>query len=47
MNNKKFTAGILAVAMLSGIFLTGFTYQQGIGDVYYETKSRIYDNTTS
>jgi hypothetical protein len=46
MNNKKFTAGILAVAMLSGIFLTGFTYQQGIGDVYYETKSRIYDNTT-
>ncbi|MEL7655620.1 MAG: hypothetical protein AAGU75_06910, partial [Bacillota bacterium] len=24
-------------------FLTGFTYQEGIGNVYYETKSEIYD----
>ena len=46
MNNSKFTAAMLTVIMLSGIFLTGFTYQQGIENVYYETKSEIYDNTT-
>ena len=26
--------------------MTGFTYQPGIGNVYYETKSRIYDQAT-
>lgn len=46
MKSRKFAASILAVIMLSGIFLTGFTYQQGIESVYYETKSEIYDKTT-
>ena len=46
MKNKRFTAVITAVIMLSSIFLTGFTYQAGIGTVYYETKSEIYDNAT-
>lgn len=32
--------------MLAGTFLTGFTYQEGIGNVYYETKSEIFDGTT-
>ncbi|QRN85719.1 S-layer homology domain-containing protein [Clostridia bacterium] len=46
MNNNKSTAGILALSLLSGVFLTGFTYQQGIENVYYETQSEIFDNTT-
>lgn len=46
MKNRKLTAGTMAVIMLSGMFLTGFTYQQGIGNIYYETTAEIYDNTT-
>jgi hypothetical protein len=45
-NKRKFTAYILVMAMLAATFLTGFTYQEGIGNVYYETKSIIYENTT-
>ena len=44
-NSRKLTAGFLSVAMLAGTFLTGFAYQDGIGNVYYETKAEIYDNT--
>lgn len=46
MNRKKFTAVILAFTMLAGTFLTGFTYQQGIENVYYETQSEIYGNAS-
>ena len=46
MKNRRFTAVIMAGIMLSSIFLTGFTYQAGIGTVYYETRSEIYDNAT-
>lgn len=45
LKSRKFTAGILTVTMLAGTFLTGFAYQDGIGNVYYETKSEIYNNT--
>ena len=41
--SRKITAGVLTVAMLAGTFLTGFKYQDGIGTVYYETKSEIFD----
>lgn len=44
-SSRKVTAGVLAAAMLAGTFLTGFTYQDGIGTVYYETKSEIYNDT--
>jgi len=44
MRSKKFTAGVLSAAMLAGTFLTGFTYQDGIGNVYYEAKTKIYDD---
>ncbi|QOX62577.1 hypothetical protein FRZ06_04065 [Anoxybacterium hadale] len=44
-SSRKVTAGVLAAAMLAGTFLTGFTYQDGIGNVYYETKSEIYNDT--
>ena len=44
-NSRKITAGVLTVVMLAGTFLTGFTYQEGIGNVYYETKTEIFDNT--
>lgn len=44
-NSRKLTAGFLSVTMLAGTFLTGFAYQDGIGNVYYETKAEIYDNT--
>ena len=43
---RKFKASALIMVMLAGTFLTGFTYQQGIGNVYYETESEIYTNTT-
>lgn len=46
MNNRKITAGILVFIFLSGILLTGFTYQQGIGNVFIERNSEIYHNTT-
>lgn len=44
IRSRKFTAGVLTVTMLAGTFLTGFTYQDGIGNVYYETKSEIFDD---
>lgn len=44
LSSQKLAAGVLTVTMLAGTFLTGFTYQDGIGNVYYETKSEIYDN---
>ncbi len=44
--NRKITAGVLAGAMLAGTFLTGFTFQDGIGNVYYETKSEIFEGAT-
>jgi hypothetical protein len=44
-NSRKLTAGFLSVTMLAGTFLTGFAYQEGIGNVYYETKAEIYDDT--
>jgi len=43
-NSRKITAGILILAMTAGTFLTGFTYQDGIGNVYYETKSQIFND---
>lgn len=46
MNNRKFISSILVLFMLSGFILTGFTQQQGIGNVYYETEADIYNNTT-
>lgn len=44
IRNRKFTAGTLAFALFAGTFLTGFTTQDGIGNVYYETKTEIYDD---
>lgn len=44
-SSRKVTAGVLTAAMLAGTFLTGFTYQDGIGNVYYQTKSEIYNDT--
>ncbi|HML37738.1 MAG TPA: S-layer homology domain-containing protein [Bacillota bacterium] len=44
-NSRKFTAIVVTATMLTGTFLTGFTYQNGIGNVYYETKSEIFDDT--
>lgn len=35
---------MLTTALLAGTFLTGFTYQEGIGNVYYETKSEVYED---
>ncbi len=45
IRSRRFTAGVLSVTMLAGTFFTGFTYQDGIGNVYYETKSEIFDDT--
>ncbi len=45
-HSRKFTAVFLTVVMLAGIFATGFTYQPGIGNVYYETSAEIYDNAS-
>lgn len=42
--SRKLTAGLLTVTMLAGTFLTGFTYQDGIGNVYYESKTQIFDD---
>lgn len=44
ISSKRLTAGVLAFTMAAGTFLTGFAYQDGIGNVYYETKSQIYDD---
>lgn len=46
MTSRKLTASILIIVMLSGIFLTGFTYQQGIGNIHLETESEIFEKTT-
>ncbi|MEQ8201193.1 MAG: S-layer homology domain-containing protein, partial [Syntrophomonadaceae bacterium] len=46
LSKRKLAAGITSIAMLAGIFSTGFTYQPGIGNVYYETQSDIYDNSS-
>ncbi len=46
MTKRKLTASILIIVMLSGIFLTGFTYQQGIGNIHLETESKIFEKTT-
>ncbi len=45
-HSNVFTSVILALSILSAPFLTGFTYQPGIGYVYYETDSDIYNNAT-
>ncbi len=44
-NTHRFIA-VLAVALAAGIFATGFTYQPGIGNVYYETTAEIYENAS-
>jgi hypothetical protein len=44
LSSSKLAAGVLTMTMLAGTFLTGFTYQDGIGNVYYETKSEIYND---
>ena len=44
VRSQRFLAVIMAFTILSATFLTGFTYQQGIGYVYYETISEIYHN---
>lgn len=44
MKRSNFIAVVLWI--LSVTFSTGFTYQPGIGYVYYETKSEIYHNAT-
>lgn len=46
IHNRRFTPIALVLAILSTTFLTGFTYQQGIGYVHYETKSDIYHDAT-
>ncbi len=37
--------GILVLALLAGTFFTGFTYQDGIQNVYYEKQTQIFDST--
>ena len=46
MNRKKFTALIMTITLLAGMFSTGFTYQSGIEYVYYETRADIYDRAS-
>ena len=43
--SRRLTAGILVFAFIASTFLTGYTYQAGIGNVYYETKSEIFEGT--
>lgn len=45
-HSRMFSPITLVLAILSATFLTGFTYQQGIGYVYYETNSDIYHDAT-
>ncbi len=45
LSSKQGTAIALAFSLFAGTFLTGFTTQAGIGNVYYETKTEIFDNT--
>lgn len=42
--SRKILVGILSFTLLASTFLTGFTYQEGIGNVYYDTKTEIYNN---
>lgn len=44
IRSRKFTAVTLVFVLFAGTFLTGFTTQDGIGNVYYETKTEIYDD---
>ena len=46
MKPSRTTTFFLVIIMLSVNFLTGFTYQQGIENVYYETRSDLYDQVT-
>ena len=46
MKSSKIMAFVLSFTLLAAAFLTGFTYQDGIGNVYYEDKSEIFTNTT-
>ncbi len=46
IRSKRFTACVLIFALVAGTFLTGFSYQDGIGNVYYQTKSQIFDEAT-
>ncbi len=43
--SRKLTAGLLTLTMLAATLLTGFTYLDGIGNVYYETRTQIFDDT--
>lgn len=46
MSSRKLMTSFLIVFIMSGIFLTGFTYQQGIGNIHLETKSEIFEDTS-
>ena len=46
MKPSRTTIFFLVIIMLSVNFLTGFTYQQGIENVYYETRSELYDQVS-
>lgn len=37
-------AGLLVLTLLSGTLLSGFTYQEGMQNVYYQAKSEIYED---
>ena len=43
--SKKLAAGVLTLTLVSSMFLSGFTYQNGIGNVYYQTNSEIFYET--
>lgn len=43
--SKKLAAGVLTLTLASSMFLSGFTYQNGIGNVYYQTNSEIFYET--
>lgn len=45
LKNKRGTGLFLVVILIAGTFLSGFKYQDGIGNVYYETTSKIFDDT--
>ncbi|MDD2189527.1 MAG: S-layer homology domain-containing protein [Eubacteriales bacterium] len=44
--SRRLTAVILTAAILAATFLSGFTYQDGIGSIYYETESEIFNDVT-
>lgn len=45
LKSKKLAAGVLTLTLVSSMFLSGFTYQNGIGNVYYQTNSEIFYET--